>query len=77
MPATEQAVTVEDLRSRTTVPLLVAGGALGLGKNSSYQAVERGDFPVPVLRIGRRLVVPTAPLLRVLGVEDRAPDAVA
>jgi hypothetical protein len=46
----------------TTIPL--AGKAMGLSRNSAYQAAERGE--IPTLRFGRRKVVPTAWLKRVL-----------
>jgi hypothetical protein len=51
---------------RTTVE--VAGSILGgLSRTQAYLAVEHGKFPVPVIRVGRRLVVPTAPILALLG----------
>jgi len=39
----------------------------GIGRNAAYEAVAAGELPA--LRIGRRWVVPTVPLLRMLGVE--------
>jgi excisionase family DNA binding protein len=42
-----------------------AGALLGLGRNSSYEAVKRGD--IPSIRIGRRLVVPKPAFDRMLG----------
>lgn len=41
-----------------------AAEALGIGKNSAYEAAKRGE--IPVLRIGRRLVVPRAAFERLL-----------
>ena len=38
--------------------------ALGIGRNSMYEAVRRGE--IPALRIGRRLVIPKAALDRIL-----------
>jgi hypothetical protein len=62
------AADVLALGVRTTVP--VAGEILGgLCEDESYRAVKKGTFPVPVLRVGRRLVVPTAPILRALGLD--------
>jgi hypothetical protein len=57
---------VKALGVRTTVP--IAGEILaGLCKDESYRMVQRGEFPVPVVKVGRnRLVVPTAPILRLL-----------
>lgn len=47
-----------------------AGRLLGLGRAASYQLVRRGEFPSPVLRLGKQLRVPTAPLLRLLGLTE-------
>ena len=37
---------------------------LGIGRDSSYEAVKRGD--IPTIRIGRRLLVPKVALERLL-----------
>lgn len=47
-----------------------AGRLLGLGRNASYDAAKRGDFPT--LRIGRLLLVPKAPFHRMLGIDAAA-----
>lgn len=47
-----------------TVPVEFAGNALGIGRAAAYNAVARGD--IPSIRIGRRVVVPTAALRRLL-----------
>ena len=55
------AAEVFALGVRTDVP--TAGAILaGWGPSESYKAVSRGDFPVPVISVGRRLVVPVAPI---------------
>jgi hypothetical protein len=43
-----------------------AGSIFGLSRTQSYEAHKRGDFPVSVIRVGRRLVVPVAPILELL-----------
>jgi len=50
---------------------------LGMGRSSIYNAVARGE--IPVIRLGRRLRVPTAALRRMLQLDDGggAPDAAA
>ena len=51
----------------------IAGEILaGLCKDEAYRAVQRGEFPVPVVKCGRRMVVPVAPILELLGIK---PDA--
>jgi hypothetical protein len=59
---------VLQLGVRTTVP--IAGQIIaGLCKDESYRMVARGEFPVPVVRVGKnRLVVPVAPILELLGI---------
>jgi hypothetical protein len=56
---------------KTDVP--TAGAILGnLCKDESYRMVKRGDFPVPVIKVGRKLFVPTAPILRLLDLDTGA-----
>jgi predicted DNA-binding transcriptional regulator AlpA len=43
---------------------------LGVSRNSAYVAARDGTLPVPVLRIGRRMVVPRRALEDLLGVQD-------
>lgn len=65
------AAEVIALGVRTDVP--TAGEILaGLCKDEAYRSVKRGDFPVPVLKIGHRLVVPVAPILKLLGIKPTA-----
>lgn len=56
-----------------TLSVEQAAEVLGISRRSAYRAVERGDLPT--LRLGRRLLVPTARLLAMLGVEQEAPAA--
>jgi hypothetical protein len=51
-----------------TVPLWpTACRACGLGRTRGFELAKRGEFPVRVLRLGRRYSVPTAELIRHLG----------
>lgn len=56
-----------------TVSVEVAGKALGLGRQATYDACHRGD--IPTIRFGRRIVVPTAALRRMLGLDPTGADA--
>lgn len=47
-----------------TLSVPEAGRCLGLGRNASYDAARRGELPV--LRFGRKLVVPRIALERML-----------
>jgi hypothetical protein len=44
------------------------GQALDLSRAATYAAAKRGE--IPVIRLGKRLVVPTAQLRRMLGVDQ-------
>lgn len=65
-PRNWTAAQVLALGVRTDVP--TAGEIIGFCPDSAYRAVKRGTFPVPVIKVGHRLVVPTAPILELLGI---------
>lgn len=54
--------------NKPTTSVEAAAEILGIGRSSYYAAIKNGELPA--LRIGRRIVVPTAPLRRLLGLED-------
>lgn len=59
------------------VDVATAARALGLGRSTAYELARRDEFPCRVLRIGSSYRIPTAELLRVLGVEPASgPDSV-
>ena len=49
---------------KLTLTVDEAAICLGIGRNSAYEAIARGE--IPVLRIGKRLLVPRAALERML-----------
>jgi excisionase family DNA binding protein len=55
------------------MPLMVnvatAARALGLSRSTGYELARRGEFPCRVLHVGSSYRVPTAELLRVLGID--------
>lgn len=70
--------TANQLRA---LPVLVdvetAGSVLGMGLWKARQLVRAGEFPVKVIRHGERYVVPSRPLLELLGVEPADADGQA
>lgn len=60
------AAAVPDPAKRPTLTVPEAARLLRIGRDAAYAAVDRGD--VPSFRLGRRIVVPTAKLLAMLGV---------
>ncbi len=57
--------------------LVTAGAVLGIGRTTAYALARRGEFPVPVLKLGEKYVVPTAPLFELFGVDSGRVDAEA
>jgi excisionase family DNA binding protein len=55
-----------DLR-RATYTIREAADILGISRSTAYESVRTGTFPVPVIRIGRRLVISRAAIELVLG----------
>lgn len=59
-------MTLRDVHKLPTVLTVErAGQLLGLGRTAAYEAVNRGE--IPIIRLGRRVVVPTARVLALLG----------
>ena len=50
-----------------TLTVEQAAKVLGIGRSTAYELVHTGD--IPSLRLGRRIVVPVAPLAARLGVQ--------
>lgn len=42
---------------------------LGIDRTTGYRAIKSGCFPLPVIRIGRTIRIPTAALLELLRLE--------
>ncbi len=50
--------------TKETLTVEEAGRVLGIGRNSAYEAVQRGE--IPTIKIGKRLLVPVRRLQRLL-----------
>lgn len=59
--------------TRATVTLREAAELIGIGSSTAYEAVRKDEFPTQVIKIGGRYVVPTKPLLDLLGLEELPP----
>ncbi len=55
------------MSERLTLTIPEVAELLGISKNSAYTLASEKMLPVPVLRLGRRLVVAKEPFLRALG----------
>jgi hypothetical protein len=68
------AMTRDELLSLpAVVDLPTAARVLGIGRGAAYELVRTGRWPTRVLRLGRLIKVPTAPLLQIVGVAGHAP----
>jgi len=81
-PAKEGLTRAELLALPVVVDVTTAARALGLGRSTAYELARRDEFPCRVLRIGSSYRIPTADLLRVLGIDpasghDSAPKSAA
>ena len=52
-----------------TTSVATAGAIIGVGRSRAYQLAKTNQFPVSVLRVGRRYLVPTTALLALLGAQ--------
>lgn len=61
-------MTADELRALpAVVDVPTAARALGVGRSAAYELVRLGAWPTPILRLGRSIRVPSAPLLELLG----------
>ncbi len=67
----EAALTVDELRSRHTISIVEYARVIGVSKDTAYEAAARGELRV--LRVGRRIMVPTVCVLAELGVDAERP----
>jgi excisionase family DNA binding protein len=56
----------DELHSAETVSVDVAAARLGIDRLTLYAAIRRGEAPLPVIRIGRRILIPRRALERLL-----------
>jgi predicted DNA-binding transcriptional regulator AlpA len=69
------ALTRAELQAMPTViDLPTAARTLGLGRTKAYELAKAGEFPCRGIRAGRRYQVPTAEVLRLVGLStDETP----
>jgi excisionase family DNA binding protein len=67
--------TVEHDEAPIAVDLLTAARMLGIGRTMAYRLVREGEWPTPLLRIGKLIRVPMDPLRELLRQGSEAPSA--
>lgn len=63
----------EALTGSLAVPVSIVSLATGAGEYAVRRGIQSGD--IPSIRVGRKIMVPTAPLRRLLGLEGDGPKA--
>ena len=67
--------TAEQLRALpAVVDAPTAAAVLAIGRTAAYELVRSGHWPTPIVRLGHRIRIPTAPLLALLGVSTDPAD---
>jgi hypothetical protein len=59
---------IRDLGATTDVE--TAGAILGIGRTKAYELAKTDNFPVRLIRIGRRYLVPVPAILHLLDIEQ-------
>lgn len=67
MASTSAELDLAAVLSRPTCRIELAAKILGVSRSAAYQAARAGELPT--IKLGRRMVVPTAKLAEMLGVE--------
>ncbi len=63
-------MTVE--RAQNLPPVVdvpTAAAILGIGRTAAYELIRSGEWPTPVLRLGKLIRIPSAPLLQLIQVQ--------
>jgi hypothetical protein len=60
----DDAIDLENLPP--TLDLVVAAKLLGIGRTLAYSLVREGTWPTPIIRAGRKIRVPTVPVVTLL-----------
>ncbi|MFG1887638.1 hypothetical protein ACGFIR_07190 [Micromonospora sp. NPDC049051] len=73
-PAAHEVWTVNRVRALgVTTTLATAASVLRISRSQAYRLAATDAFPTPLIRAGRRIIVPVAGLLQLLLVDNPAP----
>jgi predicted DNA-binding transcriptional regulator AlpA len=67
--------TDEIRRLPPVLTVVQAAALLGIGRSNAYHAVKTDSWPTRVLRVGRCIRIPTAEVLRLLGIETSGEES--
>lgn len=70
MTGASMGMTVERAQSiPPVVDVPTAAAILGIGRTAAYELIRLNQWPTPVLRAGKLIRIPSAPLLELVRVE--------
>jgi excisionase family DNA binding protein len=61
-----------DPKARAVITAEEAFAELGIDRSTGYKAIREGTFPLPVVRVGRSIRIPTTALRRLLLLDEDA-----
>jgi hypothetical protein len=73
MSMTRPTFPVDVSKLGAIVDIPTAARLLGCGRTLAYELARRDEFPCRLIRVGNRYLVPTADLLRTLGLSTESP----
>jgi predicted DNA-binding transcriptional regulator AlpA len=59
-------------RAREVPPVIdvaTAAAMLGIGKSAAYELIRTGEWPTPVLHLGKSIRIPSRPVLELIHVQ--------
>lgn len=65
---------IPDPKDRPVMTADEAFAELGIDRSTGYKAIREGSFPLPVIRIGRVIRIPTAAVRRVLSLDGQGAE---
>lgn len=77
MPAPTPAEAKHEILTSAAVTLTTACAAMRVSQATGSRMIAAGKFPVPIIRMGARVIVPTEPLRKALYIDDAEADAAA
>jgi hypothetical protein len=69
-------LAADEIRRLPPVLTVVQAAALlGIGRSNAYHAVKTDSWPTRVVRVGKCIRIPTAEVLRLLGIETSGEES--
>jgi len=67
--ASRQMTVAAAQRVPPVVDVPTAAAMLGIGRTAAYELIRLGQWPTPVLRLGKLIRIPSAPILELIRVQ--------